>query len=154
MAEDGAAPRSHALYVSFLPKAPAKERIERLLAFRTDVDDFHVHGREAYWLCRIKMSESKFSGNALEKALGMPATMRNITTVRKLADNSRRRPGRADLQRTSARVRRSKKPADCSPLAAATITPFSSTNTVDGTWFTYSGVSVSCFEIPTVMLSP
>ena len=31
------------------------------------------------------MSESKFSGSRLEKILGMPATLRNATTIRKLA---------------------------------------------------------------------
>jgi hypothetical protein len=31
------------------------------------------------------MSESAFSGALLEKAIGMPATLRNATTVKKLA---------------------------------------------------------------------
>jgi len=38
-----------------------------------------------YWLCRKKMSESTFSGALLERTIGMPATMRNSTTVKKLA---------------------------------------------------------------------
>ena len=54
--------------------------------FATGTDEFHVHGREVYWLCRGRTSDSKFSGALLEKALGMPATFRNVTTVRKLAD--------------------------------------------------------------------
>jgi uncharacterized protein (DUF1697 family) len=52
---------------------------------RTEIDDFHVHGREVYWLCRQKMSESAFSGALLEKTIGMPATMRNANTVKRLA---------------------------------------------------------------------
>jgi uncharacterized protein (DUF1697 family) len=75
----------NSLYVAFLPAPPSEEAQEGLLAFRSKVDDFHVRGREVYWLCRKKLSESAFSGALLEKTLGMPATMRNATTVRKLA---------------------------------------------------------------------
>jgi uncharacterized protein (DUF1697 family) len=49
------------------------------------VDDFHVHKREIYWMCRIRMSDSTFSGGLLEKTVGLPATMRNTGTVKKLA---------------------------------------------------------------------
>jgi uncharacterized protein (DUF1697 family) len=73
------------LYIAFLQAPPSDEAQHKLLAFRTAIDDFHVHGREVYWLCHTKISESKFSGALLEKTLGMPATMRNATTVRKLA---------------------------------------------------------------------
>jgi uncharacterized protein (DUF1697 family) len=73
------------LYVAFLPGPPGEEAKARLMAFRTDIDDFHVHGRELYWLCRTRLSESRFSGGLLEKTLKMPATMRNSTTVKKLA---------------------------------------------------------------------
>ena len=55
------------------------------MTFRTPIDDFHIHGREVYWLCRTRMSEFAFTGALLEKAIGMPATMRNTTTIRKLA---------------------------------------------------------------------
>ena len=60
-------------------------RIPKARKKGSKVDDFHIHDREAYWLSRIRSSDSTFSGAMLEKALGMPATMRNITTVRKLA---------------------------------------------------------------------
>jgi hypothetical protein len=55
------------------------------MAFQNEVDDFHVHEREVYWLSRKTIGQSTFSGGLLEKALGMPATVRNVTTVRKLA---------------------------------------------------------------------
>lgn len=73
------------LYVAFLQTLPGDEARERLLAFRGEIDDFHVRGREVYWLCRKRMSESAFSGALLEKTLGMQATMRNATTLRRLA---------------------------------------------------------------------
>ena len=75
----------HSLYIAFLRAPPNHESRQKLMAFRTPVDDFHIHEREIYWLCRKKMSESAFSGALLEKTLGMPATMRNATTVKKLA---------------------------------------------------------------------
>jgi uncharacterized protein (DUF1697 family) len=75
----------NALYIAFLRAPPSAATQEKLMAFRTAADDFHVHGREVYWLCRKKISDSAFSSALLEKTLGMPATMRNATTVRKLA---------------------------------------------------------------------
>jgi len=75
----------HALYVAFLPAQPSGEAEQKLMSCRTEDDDFHIQGREAYWLCRKKFSESAFNGAMLEKLLGMPSTMRNATTVRKLS---------------------------------------------------------------------
>lgn len=76
---------AHALYVGFLGAPPSEDAARKLLAFRSGEDDFHVHGREVFWLARRKVSESAFSGAKLEKALGMAATLRNVTTVAKLA---------------------------------------------------------------------
>lgn len=75
----------NALYIAFLPAPPGSEAEQRLMACRSQIDDFHVHEREVYWLCRKKISESAFSGALLERTIGMPATMRNATTVKKLA---------------------------------------------------------------------
>jgi uncharacterized protein (DUF1697 family) len=75
----------HYLYIAFLPSPPSEEPHRKLLTFTCEVDEFHVHGREIYWLCRKKISDSTFTGALLEKTIGMPATLRNVTTVRKLA---------------------------------------------------------------------
>jgi len=75
----------NALYVGFLHVAPGVTAREKLLALANDVDEFNVHGREVYWLCRKTFSKSKFSGNQLERTLEMPTTLRNVTTVRKIA---------------------------------------------------------------------
>jgi uncharacterized protein (DUF1697 family) len=72
------------LFITFLHAAPTAQAQEKLMTLRNEVDDFRVHGREVYWLCRKKMSESSFSGALLEKTMGMPATMRNATTIKKL----------------------------------------------------------------------
>jgi len=79
------AAEGNSLYVAFLQAEPASSAAAKLLAFRNEVDDFHIHQREAYWLCRIRSSDSTFSGALFEKTIGLPATMRNVTTVRKLA---------------------------------------------------------------------
>jgi uncharacterized protein (DUF1697 family) len=73
------------LYLAFVADIPGDEERQKLLFFANAVDEFHVHGREVYWLCRKKLSESTFSGALLEKTLGMPATVRNSTTVKKMA---------------------------------------------------------------------
>ncbi|MEW5987574.1 MAG: DUF1697 domain-containing protein [Chloroflexota bacterium] len=75
----------HTLYVAFLTDPPREEARQKLLAFTSADDEFHVAGREVYWLCRTRMSESAFSGALLEKTLNMPATLRNATTIKKIA---------------------------------------------------------------------
>jgi uncharacterized protein (DUF1697 family) len=74
-----------ALSVIFLKQPLAAPASTALLALRTATDDFQVHGREAYWLCHGRISDSKVTGAKLERAVGGPVTARNITTVRKLA---------------------------------------------------------------------
>ena len=78
-------PAQHALYVGFLARKPGADTTRKIVALRTPVDEFHVHKRELYWGCRTRFSESVVSGPLLERAVAMPMTMRNVTTVRKLA---------------------------------------------------------------------
>lgn len=73
------------LYIAFTAEELSAESRRKLLTFKTEVDDFLGNGREIYWLCRKKFSESKFSGAQLERTLGMPFTLRNANTVRRLA---------------------------------------------------------------------
>lgn len=73
------------LYVGFLRAPPTREGQQKLLALRSDHDELHLHGRELYWLCHTKSSESALSGALLEKTLGMPMTIRNVTTVSRIA---------------------------------------------------------------------
>lgn len=75
----------HALYVTFIRDPLQAEAREKLSAFNSPTDAFHTHEREVYWLCGLKMSESPITGARLEKAFGGSGTMRNVTTVRKLA---------------------------------------------------------------------
>jgi uncharacterized protein (DUF1697 family) len=81
-----AEPRPQSVYIAFLAVEPPKESHATLMAYRTKVDDFHVNGREVYWLCKTHMSDSPFFRVGIEKALGMKATVRNVTTVAKLVE--------------------------------------------------------------------
>jgi len=74
-----------AFCVGFLAQPLGREGERKLMAMTTLIDDFHVHGREVYWLCQKKQSESTFSNAALEKALGVRATFRSMSTIARLA---------------------------------------------------------------------
>ena len=41
-----------ALNVAFLADPLGAEAEKSLVTFQTEIDDFHVHGREVYWLCK------------------------------------------------------------------------------------------------------
>ncbi len=73
------------LFIGFLKSAPEDAAIQKLMTLATPTDDFRVAGSEAYWLCRIRVSDSKITYAMFEKALGVTATFRNVTTVGKLA---------------------------------------------------------------------
>ena len=77
-----------ALYIAFLKTEPAAGNERALMAFRSETNDFRVKGREVFWLSRGAyggIGMRGFSAAALEKTLGLAATVRNATTVRKLA---------------------------------------------------------------------
>jgi len=80
--------------VAFMKLPPAAAAAKRLKALENGCDEFHVHGREVYWLCRTRQSESTFSNAVLEKTLGAPSTLRGLSTVRKLAAKYPPRPSR------------------------------------------------------------
>jgi uncharacterized protein (DUF1697 family) len=74
-----------ALNIAFLAETLDNPSKQKLMALRTPIDDFAVHDREIYWLCRKKQSESTFSNAVLEKTLGKPATLRGANTVKQMA---------------------------------------------------------------------
>ena len=74
-----------ALNVGFLANPLEPEAAKAVLALTTEIDDFHVSGREVYWLCRMKQSDSKFSNTRFEKIIQARATWRNMNTVVRLA---------------------------------------------------------------------
>ncbi|HEX6535833.1 MAG TPA: DUF1697 domain-containing protein [Gemmatimonadaceae bacterium] len=76
----------HTLYIGFLKSEATDDVRQRLARLATRTDDFHAHGRELYWRCGTRLSESPISGALLERTVGAPITLRKITTVRTLAD--------------------------------------------------------------------
>jgi uncharacterized protein (DUF1697 family) len=69
------------MYVGFMKTRPQKEWQSGVAALRTAVHDFAVRERELYWLRRKGPWESP----PIEKTLATLITMRNVSTVRKLA---------------------------------------------------------------------
>ena len=76
---------AQAFNVAFLAEALDAASQQKMLALTTDIDNFHVQGREVYWLCRRKQSESTFSNAVLEKTLGRSSTIRGLNTIQKMA---------------------------------------------------------------------
>ena len=83
--EDAQLRSAQAVNVALLGDSLEPAAVKLLMAMRTSIDEFHVNGREMYWLCRKKQSESTFSNARFEKALGGRATFRGVKTIVKLA---------------------------------------------------------------------
>jgi uncharacterized protein (DUF1697 family) len=75
-----------ALNIGFLADPLDDATIQKFMSLRTEIDDFHIHGHEIYWLCKKKQSDSKISNVAIEKALGVKSTLRSVNTINKLAE--------------------------------------------------------------------
>lgn len=81
--------RAAAFNVGFLAEPPEEASVRKLMGLKTEIDHFRVVGREVYWLCRVKQSESSFSNAALEKTLGAKSTLRGMATVQKIAGKTK-----------------------------------------------------------------
>lgn len=73
------------LYVGFVANRLSPTAKRALLALRTKTDDLHTHRREIYWLSTTGFSRAEFSPARMERTLGIEATFRSVTTVRKMA---------------------------------------------------------------------
>jgi uncharacterized protein (DUF1697 family) len=78
------------VHVVFLREPLSAAAEQQVLALATSYDDFFVAGREIYWRTRGRSSDSLVKPAAFGRAVGMPGTARNVTTVRKLAEKLRR----------------------------------------------------------------
>lgn len=76
--------RAVALNVGFMAGPVTRAAEAAIMALKTENDDFHLHGREIYWLGRKKQSESTISGAVLEKAVAGRVTMRGMNTIQRL----------------------------------------------------------------------
>jgi uncharacterized protein (DUF1697 family) len=71
------------VYVAFLKTPPAVP--EKVLALASDIDELKLFGNHLFWLYRRQRGQSRITLAKLERALGGPSTVRNVTSVRKLA---------------------------------------------------------------------
>ncbi|MDR3683000.1 MAG: DUF1697 domain-containing protein [Geothrix sp.] len=74
-----------ALNVALLHAPLPRSAEARLRQLETAVDTLRPSGREVWWLCQVKQSESRFSNAVFEKALGLKATFRGFSTLQRLA---------------------------------------------------------------------
>jgi uncharacterized protein (DUF1697 family) len=77
--------RGGTLYVALMKTAPGPSVRRAVAALRTDLDDFTLEGRELYWLRRSQLMQSIAAGPSIEKVVGLPMTVRNVNTMRRLA---------------------------------------------------------------------
>jgi len=73
------------LYIGFLGAAAAAGAKRAVAALETPSNAFRMHGRELHWRTTLGMGRNPISGAKLEKALGQPMTLRQHSTVEKLA---------------------------------------------------------------------
>ena len=76
---------NNTLYIGFLDSTASKENQDKVFAMQDAANEFRFNNKELYWLCRKNFSDSGITGKTLEKALGVETTIRNSTTIRKLA---------------------------------------------------------------------
>ena len=76
---------AEALNVAFLDGPLGGAADKGLERWQSENDVLRVYGRELYWLCRTKQSDSKFSNAALERAIRARSTIRTLGTVQKIA---------------------------------------------------------------------
>lgn len=76
---------AHALYVGLLHHAPEPHAARAVEALDHAAHRFAISDREVYWLALERQAGSKMSGGVIERALGQPATFRNVNTLVRLA---------------------------------------------------------------------
>ncbi len=72
------------LYVTFLARRPAEERVPGLVGIEGGADEARLADREVYLLCRGRYGKTRFSNSFIERQLGVEATTRSWATVNAL----------------------------------------------------------------------
>jgi uncharacterized protein (DUF1697 family) len=85
---------ARSISVGFLTEPLTASASASLQAMKTAIDDFHVHGREVYWLCKVGQGDSTFSNVRFEKMLEARVTFRGVNTIARLAAKLRDAGGR------------------------------------------------------------
>ena len=72
--------------IGFLSKDLDAAGVERVSQLSTKEDLFHVRGRDFWWLSAHHQARPAVTPRQLEKALGGPTTLRNVNTIRRMAE--------------------------------------------------------------------
>ncbi len=75
-----------ALNVGFLAAALDPVAVKTLMALKTEIDDFHVNGREVYWICMKRQSGSTMNNARFEKLVKASTTFRGVNTIARLVE--------------------------------------------------------------------
>lgn len=70
--------------VAFLPSPLTPEQHAALETLHTGFDRFEAVGREVFWLCGVRQSESRFSNAVLERRLRVRSTLRRARMLQGL----------------------------------------------------------------------
>lgn len=73
-------------YISFLTEAPTKAAIEKARTYETGDDKWEIIGRDLHIFHAHGAGKPDMKTASIGKALKVPATARNLNTVRKLID--------------------------------------------------------------------
>ena len=73
-------------YISFMVEPPTKAAIEKAQAYETGDDSWQVIGRDLHIFYAHGAGNPSMKAASIGKALEVPATARNLKTVRKLLD--------------------------------------------------------------------
>lgn len=77
-----------AFNVAFLKAPVSSTAASKLAEMENEIDRFSTVDTELYWLCQVRQSESKFSNAVLERVIGQPSTIRNVSTVKKMVEKN------------------------------------------------------------------
>ena len=73
------------LYIVFVRDKLSDELHDRLMSLQNEIDEFHVRGPNIYWLHRKQLRKpGKPADSPIEKTLKIPATIRNVNTIRRI----------------------------------------------------------------------
>jgi len=77
--------KDDSVYVAFLHETPNATATSALMALKNKANDFAILEREVYWL-RLNKDDALILKKPLEKVLRLSATVRNMTTVKKIIE--------------------------------------------------------------------
>ena len=71
--------------IGFIEEPLSNDATKSLMDLQSEIDQFHVEGREVHWLSRMKQSDSTFSNAVFERVTKSKATFRGVNTISRLA---------------------------------------------------------------------